>query len=351
MVQEEHREGLVVRVVAFPKTAEANPYNELLYRSVAALGVEVEDFDVLSCPQPCDLLHVHWPEGFLARRNPIAVLRHMKNWFRCLAAYKAQGTRIVWTAHNVRQHEGRHRQIERAFWQRFVPLVDGCICLSNASWDEVKSAHPQLTCPHTVAPHGHYRGAYPDEVTREQARGALGVKEDQAVFVNVGLVRPYKNIPLLIETFLESTGDDRLVIAGECFDSSLASRVRALAAKDDRITLHLRSVPNEGLQSYFRAADLAVLPFSSILNSGSALLALSFDVPVLVPALGSMPELQATVGTEWVMTYSGSLNPSLLAEARAWAMSHRRDRAPLGAFDWERIGEQTTAFYREILAK
>jgi beta-1,4-mannosyltransferase len=43
-----------------------------------------------------------------------------------------------------------------------------------------------------------------------------------------------------------------------------------------------------------RAADLIALPYKEILNSGSAILALSFDRPILVPAAGALAEL-----SEW----------------------------------------------------
>ncbi|MDY7008651.1 MAG: hypothetical protein SWX82_33215 [Cyanobacteriota bacterium] len=54
---------------------------------------------------------------------------------------------------------------------------------------------------------------------------------------------------------------------------------------DSRIKLKFGFVPDKKLQEYFRAANFVVLPFKDILNSGNALLALSFDCPVLVSAL------------------------------------------------------------------
>jgi glycosyltransferase involved in cell wall biosynthesis len=261
---------------------------------------------------------------------------------------KAQGTKIVWTAHNVRQHEGRHRWLEERFWDKFLPMVDGCICLSESSWKELSAARPLLACPHTVVPHGHYRDIYPMTTTRSDARKALAIPEDCFVFVNVGLVRPYKNIPRLIDTFSQLSGEDRLVIAGECFDPGLEGKVSALAAKDRRIVYHSKRVNEKEMQVYYRAADLAVLPFKSILNSGSALLALSFDVPVLVPALGSMPELRTQVGSDWVTTYSGELTPAVLQTAKKWTQSQPRGRAPLDSLDWGPIAESTLAFYHHL---
>lgn len=337
-----------MKVVAFPKDAGVNPYNRLLYSQVAQLGVAVSDFELGKCPQQADVFHVHWPEFFTARRNPFPVYRTMTQWLRCLRETKLQGTKIVWTAHNVRQHEGRHRLMEEVFWSRFLPMLDGCICLSESSWKELKASRPQLNCEHTVIPHGHYRDAYPTTLSRAEARDQLALESEAFVFVNVGLIRPYKNIPKLIQVFSQTSGTDRLVIAGETFDNALANEVASLASRDERVYLQNRRVDEQQMQVFYRAADLAVLPFRNILNSGSALLALSFDVPVLVPAIGSMPELRGQVGEQWVMTYEGELSKETLDRAKSWAQTQRTDRAPLDSLDWGPIAEKTVAFYHHL---
>ena len=53
----------------------------------------------------------------------------------------------------------------------------------------------------------------------------------------------------------------------------------------------------------FAAADVVVLPYLDISNSGVAMLALSLQRPVIGPSKGAFPELQAQVGTTWVRTF------------------------------------------------
>jgi glycosyltransferase involved in cell wall biosynthesis len=98
------------------------------------------------------------------------------------------------------------------------------------------------------------------------------------------------------------------------------------------------------------AADLIVLPYDHILQSGTALLALSFDRPVLVPDRGAMSELQAEVGAEWVRTYEGDLTADTLAHAMDWAETAiRSERAPLDDREWPRLARQTEQLYRRVL--
>ena len=54
---------------------------------------------------------------------------------------------------------------------------------------------------------------------------------------------------------------------------------------------------DDDVQDYLRAADIVVLPYTESSNSFVALLALSFDRPILAPGIGAFPELAAIVGT------------------------------------------------------
>src|SRR5690606_21590296 len=121
--------------------------------------------------------------------------------------------------------------------------------------------------------------------------------------------------------------------------------LEALARGDARIRLHLRFIPDDEVPVFLSACDLVVLPFDSILNSGSVLLALSLDRPVLAPRLGALPEIQARVGEKWLRLYDGPLTSALLRDARQ-RTSRAGERPDLSAFDWAAIGRDTLAFYR-----
>jgi glycosyltransferase involved in cell wall biosynthesis len=51
-----------------------------------------------------------------------------------------------------------------------------------------------------------------------------------------------------------------------------------------------RYIPNEEVETYFRAADVVVLPYTSATQSGIAQIALSFERPVIVTRVGGLPE-------------------------------------------------------------
>src|SRR3546814_7330881 len=96
-------------------------------------------------------------------------------------------------------------------------------------------------------------------------------------------------------------------------------------------------------------ADAVVLPYRDIVNSGSALLALSRFRPVIAPRLGSLIELQGQVGEDWLWLYDGPLTGERMREGIEWVRNTQRISPPdLSAQDWTHIGEKLARFLRQI---
>lgn len=344
-----------LRVLAWPGLGARakNPYTWLLYSHLAEHGAQVRDFTPARALRGgYDILHIHWPEKALMTGGVGSRLTGAVAGLAVLEAARRHGAKVVWTTHNARPHERRGGRLERWYWSGVLRRVDGVIHPSGASQAAVEAAYPSLRrLPHAVIGLGHFRGSYPDHLSREQARGDLGVPPDATVITFLGLLRPYKNVPRLIELVrsLPAEREALLLVGGEPLDRAIAEEIERAAGGDARVRLHLRHVPDEDVQRYLRAADLVALPFTDITNSGSALLALSFERPVLVPRLGAMGELQALVGADWVRTYEGELTAAALGEAIDWARRRSPDAAPdLSPLDWPAIAEQTLALYRVV---
>ena len=348
-----------MRILVFPRDIRRsdNPYGELLYRDMPSLGIEVDCFSLRrafwgALWRRYDVFHLHWPEYYLNRPLPKALVGSLLVLFST-AWLRRRGTRILWTVHNPHSHALSHPSIESWFWRMFTGMLDGFVSLSDSCAKWVEKDVPRLRqTERAVIPHGHYRQAYPAPIRRVRARDALGLTPQQTVLLFFGAVSPYKNVPHLITTFRDAAlPDTRILIAGRA-DSSHGRQVETAADGDQRIKLDLRRIPRDEVQMFFSAADLVVLPFSDIMHSGSAILALSFNKPVLVPARGSLPELQTRVGAAWVRTYEGELTPAILTAAALWAKnSNRKLRPDLSSFDWPNIVQATVELYSRLCAK
>lgn len=343
-----------LRVLAWPAfdNTTGNPYNRLLYDAMVEQGVVVEEFaPACLLTGRYDVWHVHWPDDWLSLPGAGAALVRGVAVLALVAWARLRGTRIVWTVHNLGPHASYHPLLERAFWRLFLPQVDGFVSLSAHGKGAAKRAFPPLQhVPCFVVPHGHYRTAYPNTMSRKEARAALGLDPEAPVLLYVGRIRAYKNVPHLVHIFRALDRDARLLVAGNPVSDMLRGDIEAAAQADPRIQLALRFIPDAAMQRYLNAADLVVLPYQDILHSGSALLALSFDRPVLVPARGAMGELQADVGPDWVHTYAGPFTPDRLEEGLQWALeTPRSGRAPLAEREWDVLARQTVDAYRAVL--
>lgn len=345
-----------LRVLAWPAfhNRTGNPYNRLLYEAMEEEGAVVEEFTperVLTGTY--DVWHMHWPEDLLSIKKLKDALVRVVGLLLLMSIARMRGIRIVWTVHNLGPHEQRHPRLERIFWTFFIPQIDGFISLSEAGLRQAEAQFPALRdVSGFVVPHGHYRTAYPDAVPQQEARETLDLDPEHRVMLYVGRIRPYKNVPRLIRAFRRIEDDDaRLLVVGKPDDEVLRMTIEAEAAQDDRVHTELRFVPDEELPVYLGASDLVALPYRSILHSGTALLALSFDRPILVPELGAMGELQSHVGEDWVHTYPGPLTPEALQEGMRWVSESERDpSAPmLDALTWPVLARQTMTAYQAIL--
>lgn len=343
-----------VRVLALPARANraANPYNTLLSDALTELGAEVEEFSPEAARRGThDILHVHWPEAHLNKPSWLKAGGRSAQRLLWMARARRRGARLVWTAHNLHAHEQRHPVLEHLFWWCFIRLLDGWIALSATGAGAAQARFPRLGhLPSRVVPHGHYREAYPPALPRPEARAALGLPDTTTVGF-IGRVKPYKQLPSLIAAFAGlGRPDVQLVVAGKATEEEARSEVESAAAGVPSVTLHLQDLPEEDMPRWLGAMDLVVTPYREVLNSGTALLALSFGRPILVPAIGAMTEL-AEAAPEWVLTYEPPLGPADLERALVRAEALRqRPASPLGDLDWPRLAETTLALYDEVLA-
>ncbi|NQX15654.1 glycosyltransferase family 4 protein [Rathayibacter sp. VKM Ac-2857] len=348
-----------LRVEAEPafRTRYANPYNARLYTAMTAEGVLVRDLSwARLLLAKVDVVHLHWPDlTFLSGVRRYRIVARLVFFFAFLRVARLRGTRLIWTAHNVTSHEERGTPFLRNWYRRLLTEnLDAIVCLSEEGVTAMRRSYPELAAvPAFVTPHGHYRQDYDFSASRAEARAELGLDPDARLVVSVGQIRPYKNVPTLIERFRDREDDGTLLaIAGNPARGPLRGVIEEAAAGDERIRLELSFLSDERMALWLRASDLVVLPYSAIQNSGSAILAVSADRPVLVPDLGAMHELAALVGPDWVRLYDGAFDTAALDGALAW-LDERTvaddASADLSALEWDAIARATIAVYRDVL--
>ncbi|ODR81770.1 group 1 glycosyl transferase [Haladaptatus sp. W1] len=338
-----------------------NPYQLLLADALESHGVSVSRGSasglapVLSgvARNDPDVLHFHWLHQFvIGRTRTRSYVAAVRFAFEVLIS-KLLGISIVWTVHNVLQHERHFPRFERRVRALFARQCDEIIVHSPAARDRVMSTY-DLPDEHeeriTVVSHGNYVGSYENEVSRAEAREHFGFGDDEMVYLFFGNVRSYKNVPKLVETFRTIDDEDaRLVIAGNPPNDRKESAKLARGCRaDDRVRTDFTYIPDDEIQLYMNAADAVVLPFTRVLTSGSVILAMSFGKPVIAPRLGCLPDV---LGPKTELLYDPD-DPSGLRTAMKRAPTldldeiGRQTRERAMSFDWDVVGERTAAVYR-----
>jgi len=111
-----------------------------------------------------------------------------------------------------------------------------------------------------------------------------------------GIIREYKGLDLLLAALkqvVEHKPNVKLTIAGECFDGKNNRALKNQVAKiglEEIVDLDLRYIPNEEVSTYFKRADLVILPYRSATSSGPLTLAYHFKKPVVATNVGGLSD-------------------------------------------------------------
>jgi beta-1,4-mannosyltransferase len=336
----------------------ANPYGGLLARAMANLGIEMvaghtEELNENWLRQNqgrIDVLHLNWPHYMYDRPDLASALDRAASLVEHLALAHQLGYKIVWTVHNLYPHQSHHSPLDYLVRIAIVHLASAVIVHCNHARMLVEK-HFQRRERVFVIPHGHFIDVYPNTIEREEARQQLGIRKEQFVYMFFGNVRPYKGLDQLLKTFLAFSNEHLLLlIAAKVYDEYGSRFVEDARQFAPRIQVHpSRFFANHELQLYFNAADVVVLPFQNVLTSGSVITALSFGQPVIVPAVGCLPELvDADVGVVYDPADPDGLRQAMQCiQTRDLTAARKMAYSKAASLGWDSIARMTLVAYQQ----
>jgi glycosyltransferase involved in cell wall biosynthesis len=121
---------------------------------------------------------------------------------------------------------------------------------------------------------------------KKEAKALLGITQHARVILFFGIVRPYKGLEFLIEAtaILRERGENfHLVVAGEFWSNPdhYKQQIDSLGIAP-QVLIDNRYIPNEDVGNFFAAADVLVAPYIAGTQSASAVLGLTFGLPIVV---------------------------------------------------------------------
>lgn len=253
-----------------------------------------------------------------------------------------RGRPLVITAHDILPREPRPGQhaAQRHLYEHFDAVVvhsrRGAERLIGELGLEAERVH--------VIPHGAFT---PLPATPERAQAPF--ETHKTVVLCFGLMRPYKGIDLLLEAWEGIEGAELWIVGMPRMD---IAPLRASAPASVRWVP--RFVDEQELPGYFARADLVVLPYREIDQSGVLFTALGFGRPLLTSDVGGFPEVAESGAARTFPAGDAAALHRALAEllgdrAKLAEMSTRATAAAAGEYSWQLAAGRTLELYDSLL--
>ena len=257
---------------------------------------------------------------------------------------------VVLTAHDLTPREVRLGA--RGGTTELFQRADAVIAHSQAGANRlVNRQHVPADRVHVI-PHGAF--THLADLAEGPQPPALTKLEGRRVVLFFGLVRPYKGVDLLVEALAGTPDDVVLLVVGMPRMSlePLERRARELGVAD-RVRYVSRFVSDAEVPAYFRRADVVVLPYREIEQSGVLYTALAFGRPLVLTAVGGFPEIAAQGAARLVEPGSvDSLRDGLLTVLGDEALRQDLSRGALALAErhsWRRAAALTEDLYQRLV--
>lgn len=250
-----------------------------------------------------DVLHIHWPERITYWHQALqgmSAAQQVAKAVERLAWYKARGTKIVQTIHNLVPHAAVNASGADAAFAGCLAHADIIVHHCQASVRETLKMYPAAgERANIVCHHGDYLLQF-GEADAQDSRRRLGIPADAFVVLSFGRQRAYKNAEFVLQVFRALKVPRKFLLVagnfdffhhrgGEVWRLKARNWLRQRAPWRDRKFVY-RDIKDAELPLFIAASDVFFLGQTRALNSGQLALAATFSKPVVYPQVGCFDE-------------------------------------------------------------
>lgn len=297
------------------------------------------------------VFHILWNNKFEALDRTLLMLY-----------YRLLGKRVLLTAHNVNtaKRDARDTFVNRTtLWIQYH-LAHHVFVHTEKMKRELMQEFGVRDSGASVIPFGINDTAPKTDLSPSEARRWLGIASNEKVLLFFGRIRPSKGLEYFVEAFRQLSSEQgpyRLLIAGrpdncESYWNDIQNSLAGDVASG-RIIVRSEFIPDAETEIYFKAADVLVLPYRSIYQSGVMFLAYSFGLPVLASDVGGLKDeiVEGQTGFAFRPEDSQALKKSIeeffASDLFAQLPSRRKEIADYAKerYSWDKVGEITLEAY------
>jgi len=237
--------------------------------------------------------------------------------------------------------------------------VDLIFTHNTFSKKEVLKISPQIDEKILIVPHGNYLPFINVHNDKAKARDFLAIDRDKKVLLFFGLIKKVKGLDLLLNAFgeiIKKHPDTILLIAGKTWKNNFTYYQQIIDKNNlaQNIILHNNFIPHNDVKYYYSAADLVVLPYKKIYQSGVLMMTLSYQKIALVSDLSPLTEIIEDKVNGFI--FKSEDRDALINKiddifSEKYDMQNISSQAKVmikNEFDWQKIGSLTKKGYQNL---
>ena len=280
------------QIVIYPsKESKSNKYINNLNNTISEV-YDTFGFDEVKGKKKffgCDIYHFNWIEnvGNSNFKNTIKLL--LRRIMICVL--KLLNKKIIWTVHNNIPHNAKNQKQVLKYMKFMAKKSDRIhVLCSETIKNSFLNGYEQKII---LIPHGDYINSYQKSDVDIYKR--YNISTNKKIILFIGMIRKYKNIELLIDSFKNSHLEDNnfvLLICGECADETYREQIKTMA--NSNIYFDFNFIKDEEMEAYLRQAQIIIAPYNKIssLNSGTLWMAMSYKKTMVLPLIGCVKDIE-----------------------------------------------------------
>jgi len=246
------------------------------------------------------------------------------------------GVRYVSTVHDILPFNQKF--YDMAFHKKLYALADAVILQAPGNVQRFSELFPELKNKIHMIPHGHMLD-YVESSDKAEGQKKLGIPKDKLVLLFFGQIKKVKGVDLLLQALviLKSKYPELfVVIAGSVWKADFTECQSIIDNNDltKYLKTDIRYIPNSEVKDFYSSADVCVLPYTDVYQSGVIQLAYGYKKAVICSDLSAFTQFVHEGETGFVFSNG---NVESLAHAIERAIDNRKRLQKIGTAGYELV--------------
>lgn len=249
----------------------------------------------------CDIVHFQWPEYVFGPQKQEFSDNDITRISQRLKQLKEKGVKIFVQVHNLNPHTKKDKNILQLYELLYLQ-ADVIVHMGNYSRDLLQPQYPNAQ--HVVIPHHIYDNIFSFSVTQQEARNKLHLPNDKAIILCFGKFRNEKERGFVLELRKHFDSSVLFLMPGFYRETLhtwnpkkfIPRLFHTINYRLKGIKFSNEVIPDDLMQCYFSASDVALIQRLDILNSGNLPMAFATGKVVVGPNVGNVEQILRETG-------------------------------------------------------